>query len=1047
MKRFLFAAIGLLTVLEMQAQTPVPIASQPMLTYLETFDSVINWTNNFASGTGADRFASVAVGGTATIPDPTRITTSSAAWSTGSSAGLQRDTVNGRLLMVVSGTTNNTTAVAFDVFFDFSGTGAGNLSFDWDNIFNGSASSNRTATLKVYGSTNGTTFTELPSASVTLTNNVAATGTLSNISLPASFTNSPTARLRFYYYNSAGGTTGSRPILALNNLKVTGSGTPCSTPLASATNLSFSAVTPTSISGSFVPASPAPDEYLVIATPLGSLSSLPVDSNVYQIGDIVGDGLVIYRGSGNAFTASNLSPQTNYSFFVFSSNIYCNGAAKYNTTSPLTGSQSTPAGPPCVAPSSAASGLAFQNITTNSIAGTFGRSADASEYLVLVSSAASPSIPPQNGTVYNTGDTLGNAIVAYRGADTNFVVVNLNHSTNYNFFIYSLNNYACSNGPAYLTSTLLTGSQSTAQIFPCVTPWAIASNLGFTSGNDFILGYFNPANAAVDGYLVVVSNSSTLSALPQNGIIYTKGATLGNGTVVSIGSNYSFTVNGLNNNTTYHFFIFSYNDICIGGPLYRTGSFLSGSATTGSPQPYHFYFGNLHAHSSYSDGNKDNAALTPTDDYNYAQNAQCMDFLGISEHNHYTQADNPGMLLPYYQQGLNEASSYTSGHPGFLALYGMEWGTTANLGGHVLVYGTDSLMGWEQVNGLPNYNTYVRKNDFLSDTGLFNKVMALSAHQAFATLAHPSFTDFENLALSAFSTRADSVLTGIAVESGPAFSTNTTYTEPASSMWFLPYYQHMLAKGYHIAPMIDHDNHNTTFGRTAKTRTAVISASLSKTDFMQAMRERHFYATQDCDAKVTFQVYQEQMGSIVTHAFAPALALYVSDSTDATTIPEIKLMRGTPGSGALATVIKTVQDYALSFTDLSLNDSATAYYYAQISLGNKQIITAPIWYTRNDTGNIVANSVLQEPNAATSNVSIKNNPAQSHLQVEVVSPKMEQVHLEVFSLSGTMLLHYNAGSVCGMLPFQISIDHLPAGLYLLRATVGHERVNLKFVHY
>src|SRR5690606_11608017 len=99
-----------------------------------------------------------------------------------------------------------------------------------------------------------------------------------------------------------------------------------------------------------------------------------------------------------------------------------------------------------------------------------------------------------------------------------------------------------------------------------------------------------------------------------------------------------------------------------------------------------YYFGNLHAHSSYSDGNRDSSTLTPIDDYTSAANSLCMDFLGISDHNHFTATSNPGMLLAKYHQGLADAASFNAANPDFLALYGMEWGVQNN-GGHVLIYG------------------------------------------------------------------------------------------------------------------------------------------------------------------------------------------------------------------------------------------------------------------------------------------------------------------------------------------------------------------------
>src|SRR5690606_3216239 len=113
------------------------------------------------------------------------------------------------------------------------------------------------------------------------------------------------------------------------------------------------------------------------------LTSNPVDSTVYSVGDDVGDGVVVYCGSGNSFTAGNLNPTTAYTFYVFSVNQYCNGALRYLTANPLTATQSTTAGPPCQTPTQAATNLSFTNITTGSMKGSFTPSPDASEYLVV----------------------------------------------------------------------------------------------------------------------------------------------------------------------------------------------------------------------------------------------------------------------------------------------------------------------------------------------------------------------------------------------------------------------------------------------------------------------------------------------------------------------------------------------------------------------------------------------------------------------------------------------------------------------------------------
>ena len=68
-------------------------------------------------------------------------------------------------------------------------------------------------------------------------------------------------------------------------------------------------------------------------------------------------------------------------------------------------------------------------------------------------------------------------------------------------------------------------------------------------------------------------------------------------------------------------------------------------------------------------------------------------------------------------------------------------------------------------------------------------------------LAHPNTTDYNNISAT-YDLSADSAIVGAALESGPAFSTNITYSDPASSMSYLSYYNRMLAK--RLSPGCNH---------------------------------------------------------------------------------------------------------------------------------------------------------------------------------------------------------------------------------------------------
>ncbi|MBS1510508.1 MAG: cadherin-like beta sandwich domain-containing protein [Bacteroidetes bacterium] len=945
--------------------TPLPVvmSAQSSLTYTEAFDDIANWSNFFITGTGANHFSGNSAGGSGSIPNGTNITASTqsfVAGNPGSSGGVQRGNEQiapaNNIVLLSTGSADNTSSAAIDLFLDFTGVNAGTLSFDWASINN--STGDRNGSMRVYTSTDGVTFTELTFASVlNFTNNSPTNGTKANIALPSSFDNSATARIRFYYHNGSGGTTGSRPKISIDNLIVTAvATTPCVAPTAPATNLVFGTITDVSVQGSFTPPTPASDQYLVVASVNSSLTGNPVDGQIYNIGDNLGDGTVVAKGSSTSFTATGLTASTTYYFFIFPLNAVCTGGPLYYTTSVLSGSATTAAGlPPCTAPASQPTTLVFGTTGVNSIQGSF-TATTADEYLVLRSTSSTLSNNPVDATVYSPGDVLGNAVVVERSTATSFTATGLAPNTQYYFFIFSINSQACVNGPVYNTTAPLNGTQTTQPLPPCAAPSAQPTQLALTASNTSVSGTFSSVIDA-DDYLVVASTSPTLSGSPVDNTDYTTGDALGGGTVVYNSSLTTFMTVNLTPNTTYYFFVFAANKNCSGGTKYAAGAALTGNIVTTNLSANNYYFGTLHSHSDYSDGNQDHPGYTPTDDYNYAMTAQCMDYLGISEHNHFSSANNPGNTITLYHSGPVEANNFTAAHPGFLALYGMEWGVISG-GGHVVIYGDgmDDLWGWESGSGgwgaTNNYDVYVPKSVYTGSTGLFKTVNDNVAKNTFATLAHPNLTDYNNIANTAYDAVADNAITGSAVESGPATSTNTTYSNPGSSMFYLWYYQTLLSKGYHLGPTIDHDNHNTTFGHTTYSRTAIIAPALTKTAIIGGMRNMNFYATQDCDTKVDFTINTKIMGSTIIDRYAPNISVQLTDASTSLSSAVIRVMYGVPGSGVLPVKIDSAIGSSLKFADVNLANNVTGYYYIDITNGSSRIVTAPIWYTRND------NSVL-----------------------------------------------------------------------------------------
>lgn len=701
----------------------------------------------------------------------------------------------------------------------------------------------------------------------------------------------------------------------------------CYVPAMQPTGLQVTQVTGNSVSASFNPPAGA-DGYLVVRSKKAAISYCPDNLHNYLSGEQFGTGEVAGNFSSNSFTATGLDNNTTYYFFVYAYK-NCPIGRRYKATNPLTGFATTTSA--CSVPSNQPANLAFNAVSSSSISGSFAGSG-AHEYLTVVSINSTLTSSPVNSVVYSMGDSLGGGKVIARGSDTTFTTSGLNAGTAYYFFVFALNNLNCSGGPVYRSALPLTALQSTS-LPVCTAPSSQGTELVFnTVTYNSIQGSFT--TMAGSSHLVLVSSNASLSVFPSDGNNYTPGVSIGNATVVSSGNISSFTATGLDPNQAYYFYVFAFNNTnCLNGPKYRITSPLTGNQQTVSPpvSALNFYFGNLHAHSSHSDGNADDVTKTPYDDFQFAKTALCFDFLGISEHNH----AEAGMAMSNWQPGLSQANAATTS--GFVAMYGMEWGTIST-GGHVVVYGVDSLIGWEA----NNYQIYVAKGDYTGANGLFNIINRNG--KAFGYLAHPETTDYNNLISNTYSSSTDNAIIGCSVENGPAFSTATTYDNFPSPMSYLSYFRNMLAKGYKVGPTIDHDNHNMTFGKTVTSRLVILAPTLTRQNLVTSMKQGRFYASQDCAARITYSISTKPMGSVITQSAAPVISVNCVTSSSVTSL---KVMYGTPGSGSLATQLTSTTGGILSYTDNGLTAGNTRYYYLDITESDgKRIITSPIWVTR-----------------------------------------------------------------------------------------------------
>ncbi len=338
--------------------------------------------------------------------------------------------------------------------------------------------------------------------------------------------------------------------------------------------------------------------YLVIAREGASPTGTPSDgssytaNNTYASGDAIGDGYVVYDGTGTSFTfiaESNQKYARPYFFDVFSYDECGVGSntENYLITSPLEGDDIILALKPTNSPTGLTPGLHGFNDVTDKSTMDLTWSSGGSKYIVIARLGAAPSQTPVNGTTYvadadidGSSATIGdsNHFVVYTGTSTSVQVSGLNPGGDYYFSVHSFN---CSNTASvdvpgsenYKTPPTVLNRHA-LQREPLI--WtnaesATASGLQETTADiswPTATQDDNPSSAtsSVSGYIAIAKVGLTASTgSPIDGqTSYTAAPfgtnPLGDGYIVYKGSSTSFTVNGLSTNTQYTVRIYSYDD-------------------------------------------------------------------------------------------------------------------------------------------------------------------------------------------------------------------------------------------------------------------------------------------------------------------------------------------------------------------------------------------------------------------------------------------------------------------------------------------------------
>ena len=336
----------------------------------------------------------------------------------------------------------------------------------------------------------------------------------------------------------------------------------------------------------------------------------------------------------------------------------------------------------------------------------------------------------------------------------------------------------------------------------------------------------------------------------------------------------------------------------------------------GKPAPtYTPYFGDLHTHTSYSDGWEG----TPWDAYQAAINAGA-DYMAVTDHFDFWNAYT-GLSLnaTEWADTLAAADHFTSRK--FVAMAGFEAWLLGHLG-EINVYNARELPSHDQLGNKFDRLPFVY--DWLSQqpgaSGQFN---------------HPYYmtNDFENFD---YRTAArDSAMNLIEVW-------NAKFDEAA--------YVQALEAGWHVMPTANSDTHNPDWISGYEERTVLLAESLTPANLYAAMRACRGYATLDSNLHISYTLNGQVMGSTLAPTTTYTASIHIQDpdnsATDAITLVEIVSDGGTVVA-SMPTSGNTV-DWTLT-----LSSGSAHYFYLRVSTestidGGPGVTawSAPVWTGR-----------------------------------------------------------------------------------------------------
>ena len=279
--------------------------------------------------------------------------------------------------------------------------------------------------------------------------------------------------------------------------------------------------------------------------------------------------IIVYKGTGNSVTISDLNPGTSYGFYVYEYNGSSN-TINYASAANLTAQYTLAAEPTVQATISSLTPQSNGNLVINFDAGTGGTG----RMVVVRQGSAVDFTPDDANTSYDVGTNFSSGTkygvgsdnkVVYVSTGSSITVSGLTPATVYHVAVFEYN--STTTPPRNYLTTLGAGNTGNATTF-ATQPSTAVSNIAMT-GNTTTSISLSWTNGNGAGRIVVARESATTNEYAADGTDYSYSSSsftdAGNGTtgtgniIVYKGTGNSVTVTDLTPGTAYRFYAYEYN--------------------------------------------------------------------------------------------------------------------------------------------------------------------------------------------------------------------------------------------------------------------------------------------------------------------------------------------------------------------------------------------------------------------------------------------------------------------------------------------------------